>query len=110
MPGTRKPSIARVKPSEQLRDTQNGVERDVQVAWLAANTAYQNLAVTAQLLAEANEALNLATARYHLGLSSIVELSQAQLNQAQAAISQATAKYDYDSRFAELIYQEGILQ
>ena len=96
--------------AEQLRDTQNGVERDVQVAWFAANTAYQNLAVTAQLLAEASEALNLATARYHLGLSSIVELSQAQLNQAQAAISQATAKYDYDSRFAELIYQEGIVQ
>jgi len=96
--------------SEQLRDAQNGVERDVQVAWLAANTAYQNLAVTAQLLAEANEALNLASARYHLGLSSIVELSQAQLNQAQSAISQATAKYDYDARFSELVYQEGLLQ
>lgn len=95
--------------SEQLRDVQNSVERDVQTAWLAANTAYQNLAVTAQLLDEANLALSLATARYHLGLSSIVELSQAQLNQAQAAISQATAKYDYDTRFTELVYQEGIL-
>jgi outer membrane protein len=95
--------------SEQFRDVQNAVSRDVQTAWLAANTAYQDVAVTAQFLDQANLALNLATARYHLGLSSIVELSQAQLNQAQAAIAQATAKYDYDTRFAELAYQEGIL-
>ncbi len=35
---------------EQLRDLENNVTRDVRVAWLAANTAFQNLALTAQLL------------------------------------------------------------
>jgi outer membrane protein TolC len=55
--------------------------REVRTAWLQANTAYQRFGVTAQLLAEAKLAFELAEARYRLGLSSIVELSQAQLQQ-----------------------------
>jgi len=93
-----------------LTDQENQVARDVQFAWLAAQTASQNLTLTAELLATANEALDLAQARYNLGLGAIVELSQAQLNQAQAAIAQASAKYDYATRLAELAYQEGALR
>jgi outer membrane protein len=93
-----------------LNDEPNQITRDVQLAWLAANTALQNLSLTAQLLAEANKALDLAQARYDLGLGNIVELSQAQLNQAQAGIAQASAKYDFATRLAELSYQEGALQ
>lgn len=92
-----------------LNDEQGQVARDVQLAWLSANVAQQNLALTAQLLAEADKALDLAQARYDNGLGNIVELSQAQLNQAQAAIAQAGAKYDYATRLAELAFQEGVL-
>lgn len=93
-----------------LNDEQNQVARDVQLAWLSASTAFQNLSLTAQLFEEANKALDLAKARYDLGLGSIVELSQAQLNQAQAGIAQASAKYDYATRLTELSYQEGALR
>lgn len=96
--------------AEQLRDLENTVSRDVRVAWLAANTAYQNLAVTQQLLNAAQQALDLASGRYKLGLSSIVELSQAELNQEQAAIADASAKYVYATRVSELMYQEGVLK
>ncbi|HTR49004.1 MAG TPA: TolC family protein, partial [Verrucomicrobiae bacterium] len=58
---------------------------------------------------QANLALDLATSRYKLGLSSIVELSQAQLNQTQAQIAQSGAKYDYQTRVSELNYQIGLL-
>jgi outer membrane protein len=92
-----------------LNDEQNQIARDVQLAWLSANTAFQNLSLTAQLFAEASKALDLAKARYDLGLGSIVELSQAQLNQAQAGIAQASAKYDFATRMTELFYQEGAL-
>lgn len=92
-----------------LNDEENQVARDVQLAWLSANTAFQNLSLTAELFAEANKALDLAKSRYDLGLGSIVELSQAQLNQAQAGIAQASAKYDYATRLTELSYQEGAL-
>ena len=96
--------------AEQLRDLEDNVTRDVRVAWLAANTAYQNLALTAQFFDAAQKALDLATERYKLGLSSIVELSQAQLNQEQASIAQASAKYGYSVKISELMYQEGALK
>ena len=94
----------------ELSDEQGQILRDVQLAWLSANTAFQNVALTAELLTQANKGLDLAQARYNLGLGSIVELSQAQLNQAQAGIAQASAKYDYATRLAELAYQEGALR
>jgi outer membrane protein len=90
---------------ERLRDLQNLISRDVRTGWLNANTAYQRLAVTRQLLEQANLALSLAQTRYNLGLGSIVELSQAQLQQTQAAISNAQAGYDYRLSLAILTYE-----
>jgi len=90
---------------ERLRDLRNRISRDVRSSWLNANTAYQRLSVTQQLLDQANLALSLAETRYKLGLSSIVELSQAQLQQTQAQISGAQAGYDYRLALAVLRYQ-----
>lgn len=95
---------------QRLLDLENGVAREVRVAWLDVNTAYQRLDLTAQILDQARQALDLADARYKLGLSSIVELEQAQLNQTQAAIDQASAKYDYAAKTASLNYALGLLR
>jgi len=51
-----------------------------------------------------------AQERYNLGLSSIVEWTQAQLSQTRAQIEQATARYDYQSRSAALRFQTGTLK
>ena len=80
------------------------------MAWLEAQTAFQRLSLTDQLLAQASDALDLAEERYNLGLSSIVELTQAQLNQTRAQIEQATARYEYQSRNASLRFQIGALK
>jgi outer membrane protein len=93
---------------ENLRDLQDRVARDVRVAWLNANTGFQRLDLTSQYLQMANQALDLAQERYKLGLSSIVELSQAQLNQTQAEIEQVSAKYDYAFQIANLNFQIGV--
>jgi len=90
---------------ERLRDLRDRISRDVRTSWLNANTAYNRLAVTQQLLEQANLALNLAQARYKLGLGSIVELSQAQLQQTQAQITNAQAGYDCRLALAILQYQ-----
>lgn len=92
---------------QQVRDLRDMIARDVEVTWLQAQTSFQRLAVAAQLLQEANQALDLAQARYKLGLGSIVELSQAQLQQTDAAIGEATARFDYLSALASLRYQTG---
>jgi len=95
------------------KDIQNlsvQIARDVRVAWLDANDAFQRLDVTARLVAEANEALRLAQARYDNGLGSIVELNQAQLNQTSAEITAVSAKYEYLGRRAALSYAIGGLR
>jgi outer membrane protein len=79
------------------------------MAWLNANSSFQRLSVTEQLLKQATLAANLAQSRYNLGLSSIVELSQAQLNVTQAEIAQASAKYDYQTQMSSLNYEIGNL-
>ncbi len=95
---------------QAMRDLADRIGRDVRTAWLDAGTAYQRLAVTAQLLKEATLALDLAQGRYKLGLSSIVELSQAQLNLTQAQIADTSAKYDFQIQSAVLAYQIGQLR
>jgi outer membrane protein len=90
---------------ERLRDIRDRISRDVRISWLNAKTAFDRLAVTQQLLDQANLALNLAQARYKLGLGSIVELSQAQLQQTQAQITNVGAGYDYRLALAVLQYQ-----
>ncbi len=93
--------------SERVRDLENRVARDVRVALLDAQTGFQRLDLTNQLLDQAAQAEDLAEARYRLGLSSIIELTQAQLNKTKAEIEQASARYDYQARFAALRYQTG---
>ena len=69
---------------QRLRDQQQAIEREVQTAWITASTAYQSIPVTEQYVKQAQLALELAQGRYSLGLSSIVEITQAQLNLTQA--------------------------
>ncbi|WP_348268786.1 TolC family protein [Edaphobacter paludis] len=93
--------------AERTRDLRDQVVRDVRTAWLNANTALQRVTVTGELMRQANLALNLAQTRYQLGLSSIVELSQAQLQQTQAAIGDANARSQYGFAMADLRFQTG---
>jgi outer membrane protein len=90
---------------DRVLDLRNRISRDVRTGWLNANAAYDRLAVTQQLLQQAQLALDLAQARYKLGLGSIVELSQVQLQATQAEISNAQAGYDYHLASSVLRYE-----
>lgn len=92
---------------QQVRDLRNRIARDVEVTWLQAQSSYERLSVTAQLLQQANLALDLAQTRYKLGLGSIVELSQAQLQQTEAQIGNTNARYEYLSALSLLRFQTG---
>jgi outer membrane protein len=93
---------------QKVRDLENRVARDVRVAWLDARTAYERLDLTRQLLEQARMAYDLAQGRYELGLGSIVELSQAQLNRTSAEIAGVSAGYEYRLQRTVLDYQEGV--
>ena len=90
---------------KEYEDLRNRIVRDVRAAWLNANTAYNRLAVSQQFLQQANQALDLSQTRYKLGLGSMVELNQAQLQQTQAQIGNVQAGYDYRLALAALRYQ-----
>ena len=92
---------------ESLVDSRNVVIRDVRTSWLDAGAAYARMGVSRQLLEQANLALSLARTRYDLGLSSIVELSQAQLQQTRAEIDDTHARYRYQMAESDLRYQIG---
>jgi outer membrane protein len=99
-----------LEADQRLRTEQDAVVRDVKVAWSGATNAFQRLDVTAQFLRQAALALDLAQGRYNLGLASIVELTQAQLNQTQAEIENLSAKYDYQTQYSVLQYTIGSLR
>ena len=92
-----------------VQDLELSIQRDVRVAWLNATNAYERLGLTQQLLDNARMALDLAQARYNLGLSSIVELSQSQLQYTSAELERARAQYDYAAQISILNYQAGQL-
>lgn len=99
-----------LEADQRLRDREDSIARDVRAAWASSVTAYQELDVTAQLLREATMGLSLAQGRYDIGLASIVDLTQAQLNLTSAEIENLTAKYGYQARCAELQYTIGALR
>ena len=92
---------------EDVRNLRDVIARDVRTAVLNAQTTYQLINVTQQLLDQANFALDLATARYKIGLSGIVEISQAQLNETQAEIANTHARYSYQTALAQVRYEVG---
>jgi outer membrane protein len=92
---------------ELVRDLRDTIARDVRTSVLQAQAAFQRIGVTQEMLNQSNMALDLAQARYKIGLSGIVELSQAQLAQTQAEIAYASARYAYQTAMAEVRFQTG---
>ncbi len=96
--------------AQNVTGLENLVARDVRVAYLNATTAYDRIALTRQLLEQAQLALDLSQTRYDLGLGSIVELSQAQLGLTSAQIANTNAQYDYQAQRVAIDYATGLLK
>jgi outer membrane protein len=93
--------------SEQVRNLRDTIARDVRSAVLNTQIAFQRIGVSRQLLEQANTSLDLAQARYKVGLSGIVDLTQAQLAQTEAEIGYANARFAYQTALAVVRYQTG---
>ncbi|MDQ2711478.1 MAG: TolC family protein [Acidobacteriota bacterium] len=95
--------------NQRIRDLQDRIARDVRAGWERARSSFEAIAATEELVREANLSLELAQGRYDLGLSSIVELTQAQLAQTQAQVENVNAKYGYQTSYSALQYTLGLL-
>jgi outer membrane protein len=108
--GLRREAELRAKAADEaVRDQENNIARDVQVTSLDLDYAWQQLALTDSLLRNANESLELSQARFKNGISSIIELSQSELNQTSAQIAAAAARYNYQILCSALDFQLGRL-
>ncbi|HAO78716.1 MAG TPA: TolC family protein [Verrucomicrobia subdivision 3 bacterium] len=96
--------------NELVRVLEDNIVRDVHIAWLNVNNALEQLHTTEQLVRNAAEAYDLAEARYKIGSSSIVELSQAQLSLTSAQIANTNARYNVLIQQAKLNYEIGALR
>jgi outer membrane protein len=103
-----KEAVLQAQAAEQnVQQLRQSIVRDVTDTVLETQSGFQRIDVSRQLLDQANSAFDLAQTRYKLGLSSIVELSQAQLAQTQAQIEYANARYAYQQALAALKFQTG---
>jgi outer membrane protein len=93
---------------KRLQDLQDNVARDVRNGWLQTQDAYKRLSVTELLRQQAQLALELAQARYKLGLGSIVEFTQAEMQKTDADIQDTDAHYRYIVSQIVLAYQMGL--
>ena len=109
--GLRREAQLRAKAADEtVRDQENNIVRDVEVTSLNLDYAWQRLALTEELLRNANQALELSRARFKGGISSIIELSQAELNQTSAQIAEAGARFAYQIQHSALDFQLGRLR
>jgi outer membrane protein len=92
---------------ESLRTLEDQVSRDVRIAWLNLNNARERLRTSQELSRYAADAYQLADARYRAGSSSIVELSQAQLELTSAQIGETNARYEVLVQESALSYETG---
>ena len=74
-----------------------------------ATNALERLSITKRMREQSAQAYALADARYQAGSSSVIELSQAQLNLTAAEINQTNTRYEYLLRRSILDFQTGIL-
>ena len=95
---------------ESLRNLENNVIRDVRIAWLDAQNAFDRLRITAELLDNAKLSYDLAQSRYTNQISSIVEFNQAELNLLAAQITYANTQYEYLIQRSALSFQTGTLR
>jgi outer membrane protein len=93
---------------KRLQDLQDNVARDVRNGWLDTGKAYERLSLTRQLKEQADLALQLADARYKLGLGTIVEFSQAELQKTDADLQDTDAHYQYVLSQIILAYEMGV--
>ena len=98
-----------LEADQRLRNEAEAIARDVRSAWANATVAYQRIAVTAEMVQQALLARELAQQRYQLGLSTIVELTDALHNLTTAQVEAVNAKYDYQAQYALMQYTIGSL-
>lgn len=88
----------------QLR---SNVELEVRQALSNVSTAQARITATTQGVAQAQEAVRLSQVRYQNGIGTLLDVTNAQANLAQARTNLSGAQFDYQTALAQLTRAEG---
>jgi outer membrane protein len=91
-----------------LRIAENDLSRDVRVAIANVTYTYARLDMAGKLLVQAGLSYDLAKSRFDLGLTSIVDLEQADLSRTSASMTESAVKQDYLIQLAVLDNRLGV--
>ena len=94
----------------KVREVEESIMRDVRLSWLAAHHASEQIRMTEALVQNADGSLALAKARYEQGISSFLDLNQAELAETSAQVARANARYEYLTQRDRLEFETGNLK
>jgi outer membrane protein len=107
----RQEADARADATDQdLRDLELRVSREVRTAFADASNVRRRIALTEKQLAQTRRLLSMAKLRYTNGLSTIVEVNQAELAQLSGELAATAARYDFALSCATLDFVAGRLR
>ncbi len=104
----RQREIEKRQQEYQIREIESAVLLEVKQAWLALQQAKEALAASAESVALAERALQIAHTRYDSGLSTYIELTDANLALRTAELTRLQAKHDYAVARARIRFATGI--
>jgi outer membrane protein TolC len=91
------------------REVEQNIRNDVHTSWLNLMTAREQVAVTRNAVAQAEEGLRIVQERYQSGLTIITELLNSETALHRARLEHLRARYDGRLAHAELRWAAGIL-
>ncbi len=92
-----------------LEETKRSIEQDVRRACLNLQTARTTINTAKNMLAQSEEAHNVATIRYQSGVGTATELADAIASLMSARANYDTSLYDYDIAYASLQHALGLI-
>jgi outer membrane protein len=112
--GYRKANVAESKlnmaiEEDELRDLQRFVALDVRTAWLRGRDAAEVIEATTENVDLAKRALAIARSRFDAGLSTNLEVTQANVELSDARLARSQALYEYMVAVTGMKYAVGIL-
>ncbi len=93
-----------------LKDTERTALWNVENAWLDLQSLFPKLKIAEEQVITAQEGRRVAQVRYREGLSTIVEVTDAQTALVRAQVSYQTTLFNYYAQMANLSYTAGIVK
>ena len=94
---------------DELRDMERSVSLDIRTQWLRGRDAAEVIEATTETRDLAMRALEIARARFDAGLSTNLQVTQANLELSDARLSRSRALYEYMVAVTSMKHAVGIL-